>query len=556
MGITGGLQAEAYDRTYSDGQLLRRIGAYFRPHAGTVALVALVVALGSLAATVLPLLISRGINLLAGNPSAQTMLGLAGLVTVLGGLGWLFNFTRQWLGARAVGDVVLALRRDAMAAVLRRDMSFFDQYASGRIVSRVSSDTQDFATVITLSIDLLSQLVLVGVIAAVMLVVNWRLALLTISTGPVVVVVALVFRSIARRAMRQSQRAQAEVNAIIQETISGVAVAKSFRQEAAIFADFESTNNLAYRIQLVRVAVFGSIYPLMNTLAGLGIEVTFVDATDAKRVEEAVTPATRMVLVETIANPGTQVADMARIGALCKAKGLVYVVDNTLTSPYLFLPKSVQAAISINSLSKYFGGHGNALGGSVTDTGLFDWSAYPNIFDIYKKGNEPAMYAMLQIRKKGLRDFGGTLAPEVAHVLSVGSETLALRMDRACGNAARIALFLSTHPKVKKVNYPGLNAHPQNPLAKELFKRPGALLSFVLTDDVEPFAFLDRLKLAICSSNLGDNRTLIIPVAQTIYFEMGPARRASMGIEDGMIRLSVGIEDTEDLLEDFAQALG
>ena len=273
MGITGGLQAEAYDRTYGDAQLLRRIGAYFRPHAGTVALVALTVALGSLAATILPLVISRGINALTGNPTAQTMLGLAGLVTVLGALGWLFNFIRQWLGARAVGDVVLALRQDAMAAVLRRDMSFFDQYASGRIVSRVSSDTQDFATVITLTIDLLSQLVLVGVIAAVMLVVNWRLALLTLASGPIVLVVALVFRRIARRAMRQSQRAQAEVNAIVQETISGVAVAKSFRQEAAIFADFEATNNMAYRIQLLRVAVFGSIYPLMNTLSGMGIAI-------------------------------------------------------------------------------------------------------------------------------------------------------------------------------------------------------------------------------------------------------------------------------------------
>ncbi len=273
MGITGGLQAEAYDRTYGDAQLLRRIGAYFRPHAGAVALVALTVALGSLAATVLPLVISRGINALTGNPAAQTMLGLAGLVTVLGALGWLFNFIRQWLGARAVGDVVLALRQDAMAAVLRRDMSFFDQYASGRIVSRVSSDTQDFATVITLTIDLLSQLVLVGVIAAVMLVVNWRLALLTLASGPIVLVVAMVFRSIARRAMRQSQRAQAEVNAIVQETISGVAVAKSFRQEAAIYADFEATNNMAYRIQLLRVAVFGSIYPLMNTLAGIGIAI-------------------------------------------------------------------------------------------------------------------------------------------------------------------------------------------------------------------------------------------------------------------------------------------
>ncbi|HEU5101534.1 MAG TPA: ABC transporter ATP-binding protein [Roseiflexaceae bacterium] len=273
MGITGGLQAEAYDRTYGDAQLLRRISKYFRPHAGTVALVALSVALGSIAATILPLVISRGINALTGSPAAQTSLALAGLVTVLGVLGWLFNFIRQWLGARAVGDVVLALRRDAMAAVLRRDMSFFDQYASGRIVSRVSSDTQDFATVITLTIDLISQLMLVGVIAAVMLVVNWRLALLTLASGPVAVLVALVFRRIARRAMRQAQRAQAEVNAIVQETISGVAVAKNFRQEAAIYADFEATNNLAYRVQLLRVAVFGSIYPLMNTLAGIGIAV-------------------------------------------------------------------------------------------------------------------------------------------------------------------------------------------------------------------------------------------------------------------------------------------
>jgi ABC-type multidrug transport system fused ATPase/permease subunit len=273
MGITGGLQAEAYDRTYDDRQLIRRILAYFRPHSQTVALVALAVALASLAATVTPLLISRGINALTGNTTVQTALALAGLVTTLGALGWLLNFVRQRFAARAVGDVVLALRRDAMRAVLRRDMSFFDQHASGRIVSRVSSDTQDFSTVVTLSIDLLSQLVLIGVIAIVMLVVNWRLALITIATGPVVVLVALVFRRIARRAMRQAQRAQAEVNAIVQETISGIAVAKNFRQEAAIYADFEATNNLAYRIQLVRVAVFGSIYPLMNTLAGIGVAI-------------------------------------------------------------------------------------------------------------------------------------------------------------------------------------------------------------------------------------------------------------------------------------------
>ncbi|MEO7958818.1 MAG: cystathionine gamma-synthase family protein [Fibrobacteria bacterium] len=301
--------------------------------------------------------------------------------------------------------------------------------------------------------------------------------------------------------------------------------------------------------------LFGNSNSLLNTLAGIGIDVTFVDATDARKVEAAVTPATRMVLVETIANPATQVADMARIGTLCQAKNLIYLVDNTLTSPYLFLPKAVKATLSVNSLSKYFGGHGNALGGSVTDLGGFDWNRFPNILDIYKTG-DPAMFAMLQLRKKGLRDFGGTLAPEAAHSLSVGSETLALRMDRACGNASRLALYLSTHPKVKAVYYPGLTSHPQHGLAKELFKRPGALLSFTLADGMDPFAFINRLKLAICSSNLGDNRTLIIPVAHTIFFEMGPARRASMGIEDGMMRLSVGIEDTEDLLEDFGHALG
>lgn len=300
--------------------------------------------------------------------------------------------------------------------------------------------------------------------------------------------------------------------------------------------------------------LFGNTNSLLNTLAGIGVDVTFVDATRAAEVEKAATDRTRMVLAETIANPVTQVADMARIGAFCEARKLVYVVDNTLTSPWLFLPKDVKATLSVNSLSKYFGGHGDALGGSVTDTGLYDWSAYPNLLDIYKTSAKD-QWALLQIRKKGLRDFGGTLAPEAAHVLSVGSETLALRLERACGNAARLSTYLESHPKVKRVNYPGLPSHPQHGLAKELFKRPGALVSFVLADGVDVFAFLNKLKVAICSSNLGDNRTLVIPVAHTIFFEMGPQRRAEMGIDDGLVRMSVGIEDTEDLLEDFAQAL-
>jgi ABC-type multidrug transport system fused ATPase/permease subunit len=271
MGITGGLNAEEYDRSYSDRQLVQRIMAYFRPHLGKVGLVAFMVALISLASTVTPIVISYGIDTLAGNPQLQLLIGLAALVTMLGALGWVFNFVQQRFSARAVGDVVLALREDAFRAVMRRDLSFYDQFASGRIVSRVTSDTQDFATVVTLTIDLLSQLVLVLVISVVMLAQNWRLALVTFTLGPIVILIALGFRRLARHAMQQSQRAQATVNATIQETISGIAVAKNFRQEAAIYTDFRSINELAYRVQLARVAVFGSIYPLLNTVSGIGV---------------------------------------------------------------------------------------------------------------------------------------------------------------------------------------------------------------------------------------------------------------------------------------------
>lgn len=271
MSIMGGLNPEAYDRSYGDAELVRRIAAYFRPHRYTVALVAAMVVLVSFAATVTPILISRGIDRLSSDPALQLLFGLAAIVTILGIVSWMFNFIRQRYGARAVGDVVLALREDAFRAVMRRDLSFYDQYASGRIVSRVTSDTQDFATVVTLTIELLSQLVLVAVISIVMLVVNWRLALVTFALGPIVLVVALVFRRMARRAMQQSQRAQASVNATIQETISGIAVAKNFRQEAALYSDFKEVNHLAYRVQLLRVAVFGSIFPLLNTVQGMGV---------------------------------------------------------------------------------------------------------------------------------------------------------------------------------------------------------------------------------------------------------------------------------------------
>jgi O-acetylhomoserine (thiol)-lyase len=300
--------------------------------------------------------------------------------------------------------------------------------------------------------------------------------------------------------------------------------------------------------------VFGNTNSLLATLADHGTPVTFVDATDADNVERALTPATRVVFVETIANPRTQVADLARIGELCRARGLLYVVDNTMTSPWLFRPSTVHAGLIVNALTKYIGGHGNALGGAVTDTGLFDWTKFANIADSYRS-QKPALWGITQLRKKGLRDWGGTLAAEQAHHLAVGAETLALRLARQCTNAQALAEFLLGHPKVSAVHFPGLPAHAEHARAKALFRAPGALLSFELAPGHDVVATLNRLRVVVLSSNLGDNRTLAIPVAQTIFWEMGAARRAEMGIADSLIRVSVGIEDGEDLIADFRQAL-
>ena len=205
--------------------------------------------------------------------------------------------------------------------------------------------------------------------------------------------------------------------------------------------------------------LFGNTNSLFNTFVAQGIDVTFVDATDVAAVELAIQDNTRLVFVETIANPRTQIADLSNIGDLCEARNLLYVVDNTMTSPYLFQPKTAKASLVINSLTKYIGGHANALGGAVTETGLFDWSKYDNLYDNYKKG-DARLWGITQIKKKGLRDFGATLGAEAAHHLSVGSDTLALRLDRACANALALAEYLDQHARVKKVYYPGLKDHP------------------------------------------------------------------------------------------------
>jgi O-acetylhomoserine (thiol)-lyase len=218
------------------------------------------------------------------------------------------------------------------------------------------------------------------------------------------------------------------------------------------------------------------------------------------------------------------------------------------------LPKAVGASLVVNSLTKYIGGHGNALGGTITDTGLFDWSRFPNIYDSYK-GQDVSLWGITQIKKKGLRDMGGSLGPEAAHHLAVGSETLPLRMDRACANAIAVARLCDAHPAVNKVNYPGLEQHPQHTRARDLFCNFGSIMSIDLVPGVDCFDVLNAMQTVVSSSNLGDTRTLAIPVAHTIFYEMGAERRASMGISDSMIRFSIGIEEEADLLADFTHAL-
>lgn len=300
--------------------------------------------------------------------------------------------------------------------------------------------------------------------------------------------------------------------------------------------------------------LFGNTVSLFDSFASQGLSFSFVDATDVRNVASAINEDTKMIFVETIANPRTQIADLEAIGELCRAKNILYVVDNTMTSPWLFRPTSVHASLVVNSLTKYLSGHGHVLGGVITNTGHFDWEHFPNIQERYRKG-EPSSWGLRQIRKKGLRDFGATLSPQAAHDIVLGTETLALRMSRACENAMALAKHLEAHSKVAQVYYPGLSSHPQHARAKSIFRGFGALFGFDLVPGTDPIAVLNRLQVVIRSTNLGDNRTLAIPVAHTIYYEMGEERRATMGIKEGLIRISVGIEDLGDLVQDFDKAL-
>lgn len=267
--VMDGLDAEDYDRTYSDRDLLRRILSYFRPKLGSMILVAVMIVLFSLSQAAMPLLVSWGVDGIEDGTIADVGWQLTAGLLLAGVLGWLFNFIRQWYSARVTGDVVLHLRQDAFDAVLERDLSFYDENPSGKIVSRVTSDTDDFATVSTLTMDLISQVLMVGFITVMLFLRSVELALLTLLVAPIVMGIALLFRRVARSSTRRAQRSLSRVNATLQETMGGITVAKNFRQEQRIYDEFRPINRQSYQVTLRQGFIFSGIFPVLFLVAGL-----------------------------------------------------------------------------------------------------------------------------------------------------------------------------------------------------------------------------------------------------------------------------------------------
>lgn len=308
---------------------------------------------------------------------------------------------------------------------------------------------------------------------------------------------------------------------------------------------------------LSSASLFGGTFSLFrDTLSNYGIATRFVDPSDLAAMRAAVTERTRLIFVETMGNPRLDVPDLAALAAIAREAGVPLVVDATVTTPVLGRVKELGADIIVHSTSKYINGTGSAIGGAIIDCGTFDWrrESYPHFEPYVKKFRQFAFSA--RARKLIHKDLGACPAPMNSYLLSEGIETMALRMERNCANAQRLAEFLAAHPKVAWVNYPGLTSSPWHETAKAQFGgRYGALLTFGLADKAAAFHCIDGLRLAKNLANIGDTKTLVIHPASTICADFGPEEKALMGVSEEMIRVSVGIEAIDDIIEDFAESL-
>lgn len=312
----------------------------------------------------------------------------------------------------------------------------------------------------------------------------------------------------------------------------------------------------------------GSINQFNHSFKKFNWNVVWADSLDPASFEKAITPKTRAIYIESIANPGGVVVDIEAISAVAKKAGVPLIVDNTLATPYLCRPKDFGADIVVHSLTKFIGGHGNSIGGVLVDCGTFDWVGAKHRYKTLVEPNASYngmvlgevfgnMAFAIAARVMGLRDLGPAISPFNAFLLLTGSETLPLRMQRHSDNALAVARYLQGHPKVSWVNYAGLPGDASHERQKKICpKGAGAVFTFGLKGGYDAgMKFASSLKLFSLLANIGDTRSLVIHPASTTHRQLTDEQRAAAGAGPDVVRLSVGIEDVDDIIADLAQAL-
>ena len=318
-------------------------------------------------------------------------------------------------------------------------------------------------------------------------------------------------------------------------------------------------------------SLYGGSHNLLDyTLPRFGVTTTFVDPRDLDAWRTAIRPETRLLFGETLGNPGLEVLDIPRVSALAHEQGLPLLVDSTFTTPYLIRPFDHGADFVFHSATKFLSGHGVVIGGVLVDAGTFDWNAaasrgkFPTLTEPYH-GFHDMVFAeesttaafLLRARREGIRDFGACMAPFTAFQVLQGVETLPLRMERHVANARKVVEFLAAHAFVDSVGYPDLPRHPDHALAKRLLPRGcGAVFSFAIKGTrAQGRKLIESLNLFSHLANVGDAKSLVIHPASTTHFRMSAQDLLKAGITEGTIRLSIGLEDPEDLIEDLSRAL-
>lgn len=313
--------------------------------------------------------------------------------------------------------------------------------------------------------------------------------------------------------------------------------------------------------------LYGGTYNMFAyTLPRLGIKVTFVDPSDPENFRKAITDKTKALYAETIGNPKIDVLDVEKVAAIAHENDIPLLIDSTFATPYLSRPIEFGADIVIHSATKFIGGHGTSMGGLVIDSGKFNWAngKFPLLTEpdpsyhglSYTEALGPLAY-IIRLRIQILRDLGATVSPFNSFLFLQGLETLPLRMQRHTENALAVAQYLENHEQVTWVSYPGLASHPDHELAKKyLPKGAGAILTFGIKGGLDAGRkFIDSLKLFSILANVGDAKSLVIHPASTTHSQLTPEQRVTAGVPDELIRLSVGIEDSADIIADIEQAL-